>query len=64
MPDVSNIFSDSWLHFVIYYYNLLSWEFTVYSKSQKPQTSLDYQELICFFLTLLVSIGPCDLYQG
>lgn len=47
MPDVSNNFSDSWLHFICYQ-NLLSWEFTVYSKAKKHPASPHSQRLAAF----------------
>lgn len=43
MPDVSNIFSDSWLHFVVCFLPQPS-PMGVYSKLQKHQASVDYQE--------------------
>lgn len=43
MPDVSNIFSDSWLHFVVCLLPQPSLV-GVYSKAQKHQASVDYQE--------------------
>lgn len=43
MPDVSNIFSNSWLHFVVCLLPQPSL-MGVHSKSQKHQASVDYQE--------------------